>query len=50
MTERYPKLASQHIISNQQHWAGNVEPMCEAISKTMYAYCTREKFLHAFLL
>jgi hypothetical protein len=41
MTERYPKLARQHITNIHQHWVGNVEPMCEAHSIPMYAYCTR---------
>jgi hypothetical protein len=55
MTEPYAKLVRQHIArtSNtaQEMWklferaAPKVKPR-----KRMYAYCTREKFLHAFLV
>jgi hypothetical protein len=48
MTERYPKLARQHITSKQQHRTGNVETMCEAISIPMFAYCTRYEMFTRF--
>ena len=44
-SERYLKLARQRI----QHWAANVKPMCEAISRPMCTYCTRPEKFYTFL-
>jgi hypothetical protein len=48
MTERYPKLARQHIRRIQQHWAG----MWNQCARRSRYRCTRivraRKFLHDF--
>ena len=54
MTECYAKLARQHIARTSSTPLGNWKLLERAapkvkFKKLMFAYCSREKFLHAFL-